>query len=157
MEPLDMSRFPGRGELHVERSALPGRRAHVNLSRVLLDDAVADRQAEPGAAAVRFGGEKRIKNAVDILAGNSRAGIRDFDFDAAILRGGADFQHSSAEHGIARVQKEIQENLLQFVGGAVHGRQGLDRKSTRLNSSHPSISYAVFCLKKKKKIINNIK
>src|SRR5690348_17599395 len=29
--------------------------------------------------------------------------------------------------------------------------QALDRKSTRLNSSHPSISYAVFCLKKKKK------
>src|SRR5690348_11051675 len=27
----------------------------------------------------------------------------------------------------------------------------VDRKSTRLNSSHPSISYAVFCLKKKKK------
>src|SRR5690348_17871395 len=27
---------------------------------------------------------------------------------------------------------------------------GRDRKSTRLNSSHPSISYAVFCLKKKK-------
>src|SRR5690348_18014955 len=30
------------------------------------------------------------------------------------------------------------------------GFGGLDRKSTRLNSSHPSISYAVFCLKKKK-------
>src|SRR2546430_13647154 len=29
----------------------------------------------------------------------------------------------------------------------------LDRKSTRLNSSHSQISYAVFCLKKKKKII----
>src|SRR5689334_24859831 len=28
---------------------------------------------------------------------------------------------------------------------------GADRKSTRLNSSHSSISYAVFCLKKKKK------
>src|SRR5689334_24686572 len=28
--------------------------------------------------------------------------------------------------------------------------QGKDRKSTRLNSSHSSISYAVFCLKKKK-------
>src|SRR6266581_3816771 len=27
-----------------------------------------------------------------------------------------------------------------------------DRKSTRLNSSHPSISYAVFCLKKKKTV-----
>src|SRR2546427_4101962 len=30
-----------------------------------------------------------------------------------------------------------------------------DRKSTRLNSSHSQISYAVFCLKKKKKTINN--
>src|SRR5206468_8976648 len=29
--------------------------------------------------------------------------------------------------------------------------RGLDRKSTRLNSSHDQISYAVFCLKKKKK------
>src|SRR6266852_6819287 len=32
-----------------------------------------------------------------------------------------------------------------------------DRKSTRLNSSHGSISYAVFCLKKKKKIQNTTK
>src|SRR5438309_6973824 len=30
--------------------------------------------------------------------------------------------------------------------------QALDRKSTRLNSSHSSISYAVFCLKKKKNL-----
>src|SRR2546430_12149914 len=30
-------------------------------------------------------------------------------------------------------------------------RRGADRKSTRLNSSHSQISYAVFCLKKKKK------
>src|SRR5438876_3897360 len=39
-----------------------------------------------------------------------------------------------------------------FVGAKVFCRwKVLDRKSTRLNSSHPSISYAVFCLKKKKK------
>src|SRR5690348_17974166 len=31
-----------------------------------------------------------------------------------------------------------------------------DRKSTRLNSSHPSISYAVFCLKKKNKLISKL-
>src|SRR5207248_5834627 len=31
---------------------------------------------------------------------------------------------------------------------------GIDRKSTRLNSSHRTISYAVFCLKKKKKQIH---
>src|SRR3712207_8122646 len=32
-----------------------------------------------------------------------------------------------------------------------HPHSGADRKSTRLNSSHANISYAVFCLKKKKK------
>src|SRR3712207_8101024 len=35
-------------------------------------------------------------------------------------------------------------------------RCGSDRKSTRLNSSHANISYAVFCLKKKKKYLSNI-
>src|SRR5258707_10032125 len=34
---------------------------------------------------------------------------------------------------------------------ARHRGEGEDRKSTRLNSSHANISYAVFCLKKKKK------
>src|SRR5690625_5614893 len=32
-----------------------------------------------------------------------------------------------------------------------HAQPALDRKSTRLNSSHVAISYAVFCLKKKKR------
>src|SRR5256885_9882630 len=40
-----------------------------------------------------------------------------------------------------------------LLGEAFH-RMGLDRKSTRLNSSHLVISYAVFCLKKKKRIRN---
>src|SRR5690348_17437860 len=40
----------------------------------------------------------------------------------------------------------------QSNSGATSRRSAhADRKSTRLNSSHPSISYAVFCLKKKKK------
>src|SRR5215469_17896009 len=44
----------------------------------------------------------------------------------------------------------------QVTGGEGHGthtggRRCVDRKSTRLNSSHVEISYAVFCLKKKKK------
>src|SRR5690348_17638054 len=49
--------------------------------------------------------------------------------------------------------------LGQYIGKYIPGNPtivpqnmpGADRKSTRLNSSHPSISYAVFCLKKKKK------
>src|SRR5690348_18044155 len=36
-----------------------------------------------------------------------------------------------------------------LVADGVDHRPREDRKSTRLNSSHPSISYAVFCLKKK--------
>src|SRR2546430_9098693 len=38
---------------------------------------------------------------------------------------------------------------MQIYPGAGHGFEGPDRKSTRLNSSHSQISYAVFCLKKK--------
>src|SRR3712207_7346686 len=37
------------------------------------------------------------------------------------------------------------------------GLPSLDRKSTRLNSSHANISYAVFCLKKKKTIPQDLK
>src|SRR3712207_7238636 len=40
----------------------------------------------------------------------------------------------------------------QGLGGAGWRHHGQDRKSTRLNSSHANISYAVFCLKKKIKI-----
>src|SRR5947209_10205192 len=40
---------------------------------------------------------------------------------------------------------------LVLAGSDKPGRPGEDRKSTRLNSSHANISYAVFCLKKKKK------
>src|SRR5437660_8049873 len=45
----------------------------------------------------------------------------------------------------------------EFSGVTVHRRlpeNSKDRKSTRLNSSHVAISYAVFCLKKKKKILS---
>src|SRR3712207_8416824 len=47
--------------------------------------------------------------------------------------------------GIAEVKRvpfDLPEGESEIVGG-------LDRKSTRLNSSHANISYAVFCLKKK--------
>src|SRR5438034_7672401 len=42
-------------------------------------------------------------------------------------------------------------DLVQAHARVHHRGQALDRKSTRLNSSHTVISYAVFCLKKKKK------
>src|SRR3712207_8409637 len=47
----------------------------------------------------------------------------------------------------AHAPVQLQEGLL---GEVVHLLVVRDRKSTRLNSSHTNISYAVFCLKKKK-------
>src|SRR3712207_8177542 len=44
------------------------------------------------------------------------------------------------------VDRLVHDPRLRARGGRVPGR---DRKSTRLNSSHANISYAVFCLKKK--------
>src|SRR3712207_7326243 len=49
--------------------------------------------------------------------------------------------------------EDVQQGLAGDVGDVVRARRGGaaegDRKSTRLNSSHANISYAVFCLKKK--------
>src|SRR5258708_30049013 len=47
--------------------------------------------------------------------------------------------------------EQVRYNYCQQV---IQDYQGRDRKSTRLNSSHQIISYAVFCLKKKNRGIN---
>src|SRR5436189_4524768 len=57
--------------------------------------------------------------------------------------GDAHEQRPPQEHGRHLAARRAQ--------GAQQGELPLDRKSTRLNSSHRCISYAVFCLKKKKK------
>src|SRR2546428_5501577 len=41
-----------------------------------------------------------------------------------------------------------------LAGGTTSKTDAKDRKSTRLNSSHDQISYAVFCLKKKTEVLN---
>src|SRR2546430_5243681 len=50
-------------------------------------------------------------------------------------------------HLLARPEPDGRGGI-EVLGPKLDGR-GLDRKSTRLNSSHSQISYAVFCLKKK--------
>src|SRR5438874_8196853 len=47
---------------------------------------------------------------------------------------------------------EIDPSTFAPASGSGYGESLRDRKSTRLNSSHVEISYAVFCLKKKKDI-----
>src|SRR5438034_5893927 len=61
-----------------------------------------------------------------------------------------------AEEGV-----RVWKMLMRFAAYSFNKAHATDRKSTRLNSSHTVISYAVFCLKKKKKIMkklnNNVK
>src|SRR5438874_3277517 len=63
--------------------------------------------------------------------------------DARRLETRAASRHRSWPHAV--------RGLRRYVRSEAHSFQR-DRKSTRLNSSHVEISYAVFCLKKKKKI-----
>src|SRR5947208_7092402 len=55
------------------------------------------------------------------------------------------------EQGIAWIRQSFEEGVARGKVEASVTRHVLDRKSTRLNSSHQIISYAVFCLKKKTK------
>src|SRR3712207_8364806 len=63
-------------------------------------------------------------------------------------RGGADLVRAAA--GGAGVGRNISGAPVGRGRGVRRAREEVDRKSTRLNSSHANISYAVFCLKKKK-------
>src|SRR2546429_4771949 len=51
---------------------------------------------------------------------------------------------------MARIIEEAEGSIREFPRPASQEQLKVDRKSTRLNSSHGYISYAVFCLKKKK-------
>src|SRR3712207_8925337 len=59
--------------------------------------------------------------------------------------------HQQAAPGAVRELRQHRERLRVLrLEAEVQAHRAEDRKSTRLNSSHANISYAVFCLKKKK-------
>src|SRR6266542_4059171 len=90
--------------------------------------------------------------ALFLMRGNSPAYRGLFAMPEAI--GNVDGQPTNAIYRVAWMMVKL---LIDHHPGAVivawdagmSGREKQDRKSTRLNSSHGSISYAVFCLKKK--------
>src|SRR5436190_17306702 len=51
--------------------------------------------------------------------------------------------------GVSVGEADFTKELMAKVGEVLFWKIAIDRKSTRLNSSHTVISYAVFCLKKK--------
>src|SRR3712207_8274397 len=77
--------------------------------------------------------------------------VRDLSADPSLApRGGSDAQ--VGRPGDVLAGDDVQRLRRALPAGALRGAGApLDRKSTRLNSSHANISYAVFCLKKKNK------
>src|SRR5439155_10665330 len=55
------------------------------------------------------------------------------------------------------IAPHVAQNITKYRGSRIDARTTRDRKSTRLNSSHVAISYAVFCLKKKRQEIRRQK
>src|SRR3712207_7324843 len=75
--------------------------------------------------------------------------------EAEALGGAVDDEvgtHPAAQVGLLRAAHHA-HRLGAAVEGELGGVGAQDRKSTRLNSSHANISYAVFCLKKKSKYL----
>src|SRR3712207_8402998 len=73
-------------------------------------------------------------------------------FRSAAVSGRPDHSAGEVQQGDRRLEPLRRPGRQRHDGedqGAAEGRRRPDRKSTRLNSSHANISYAVFCLKKK--------
>ena len=85
----------------------------------------------------------------------------EYPYHQKIKRAVYERQKASLQAELLKAQRWIQDTdqkvVILFEGRDAAGKGGTikrfmeDRKSTRLNSSHITISYAVFCLKKKKK------
>src|SRR5688572_21261167 len=75
------------------------------------------------------------------------------DFGIGVRHHSPNRRQLQVAHALRRIVESEDVRFLLTTGDNIYaGRRilGLDRKSTRLNSSHSQISYAVFCLKKKK-------
>jgi len=70
-------------------------------------------------------GEKRIENAMNVLAGDARASVDHFDFGPLVVGGGTYFEHAASGNSVASVHEQIKKDLLQLVGGAAHGGERL--------------------------------
>src|SRR3712207_8031010 len=76
-------------------------------------------------------------------------------FRSAGLRGAAGgVAGPRARRARPRGHGPLPRRVREQGGGAARAQRALDRKSTRLNSSHANISYAVFCLQKKRHILH---
>src|ERR1017187_10233620 len=148
------------GQVHVEQAPLPG---HLGIER-----RTGDRGVEHELVQIGLVGEGMLDLFVNVL----RRMVFQADDSGAEQHDAVLAQFAGELQGIGAIQlgvvgargfqaqpdggdADLGQFLIGVLGDGVGGRENvecpaLDRKSTRLNSSHRCISYAVFCLKKKK-------
>src|SRR6267143_4341941 len=148
---------PGRSRLRGRRSGCPTSLRAARHAAGLAPDAAhhADLERQPGAAAERNQQTSRIDESLQL----DQSAPADTPGDIVGLRRRAETRSRAAlleRHrpprpgdslyllGELQIDVAVQQDVVPVPQPA-----GADRKSTRLNSSHSSISYAVFCLKKK--------
>src|SRR3989454_5667786 len=121
-------RLVGERQVKRERAALAGGAADPDFTAEQASQLAADGKPQARASILAAGGAigllERLKNAVLLVRRNPDAGV----------------DHGERHHRVRRIELRMSRGPARFR----------DRKSTRLNSSHLVISYAVFCLKKKK-------
>src|SRR6266478_6391565 len=139
------------------RSAFPNRGTAISAARTTLCKRIEM------ASARRFTRRSRVRCSA---SPSTRHPLRDPRLSlgpiSETLRGSDDITHLSffsASVYSSAVHRTEPQNILRrrLPGGCSRspGDRRRDRKSTRLNSSHSQISYAVFCLKKKKKVFKS--
>src|SRR5688572_31082686 len=105
--------------------------------------------------------EKRVEAITELIPGSTPGGAQDSARPVSTLGGVTDhderplavFDLDNTLADTAHRQRYLERRPRDwdaFFAAAPHDPPLADRKSTRLNSSHSQISYAVFCLKKKR-------
>src|SRR2546427_3292563 len=127
----------GSNFVRLSEQAIKEQRSHIRYLEALLTMEAEERDRHAIQKRIRDAKLPRLKT------------LEEFDFNQAHQIPAAKVRELAEGGYIERAEPVV------FMGecgtGKTHLATGLDRKSTRLNSSHSQISYAVFCLKKKKK------
>src|SRR5690606_24601342 len=167
-EAVDAFLSAGEGHLVVSPKSMLGYRLDAHARDVLLGIAThvlrhirttASAQLGADVRSAVMGRPVRFRSSMQEAGGEQALEILT---DAALAAGFAAIEFleepAAAAYDYHRRSREIRRTMILDIGGgttdmalALVGGDAPDRKSTRLNSSHVKISYAVFCLKKKKR------
>src|SRR5947209_5462849 len=103
-----------RGQPDGEGGAAPDGAVDLDLAAVLLDDAIADRQAEADVRPLVLGGEEGLEDALLDLGRDALAGVGDGEADLPVARERRYREAPARRHGGARVGGEVEQHLRQL-------------------------------------------